>query len=596
MSTIHEQLVDDLRARSAWEAKMRLWYEMVLQGLRRKKTAQWQADLRDKLIDNAIGKLLPFYYQQVFSSPRIVNFKALSPEMEAFAEDCADYLDWDFKNDHDINETSRFQQTILITSWMMCAYGRGIVKQWWNPATQRVDIEPIHPLQLVVPWGTKRLHEADRFAHVISLTIEQYLRDSRYLAKDEVSLARISGGTSVYEGDREYREQKCNREGFTHSINKDEIILWEEYQKTAGGWLVTTISPQSPGVRIRAPFLITSKWKGTPFLPFTSFVLEYLEGGWYEPRGIAERLSNDQNYAQFLRNARADHMRFSATPLFTSEAPIGNLANQLFNPGDILGGNVKAVEFPQLPISFTLELQEVRQTAAEYIALPDASIQRPLPGTPRGTTGKSGFPTAAQVNYESALAQVQVDLSGEKFRWGMLELARKRWALVVGKNSKAVRYLTAKGQKQLPPEALSEMWEIEVAGSSEAWNKQQKLERSMMRYQTLQGNPFVNMPEVTKALLAADDPRTVDRFFNDPQQKQVEDIASRIRALFELRFQLQQSGVPADPVMLAALNQQTQQYLQALGQLNPQLAQQFMQAMVEVTAPQSQPEQVPQLA
>ena len=67
-------LLDDLRARTGWEERQRIWYEMRHNGLRRKKKLPWQADLHYPLADSIIGKLKPFYYQQVFSNEVIATF------------------------------------------------------------------------------------------------------------------------------------------------------------------------------------------------------------------------------------------------------------------------------------------------------------------------------------------------------------------------------------------------------------------------------------------------------------------------------------------------------------------------------------------
>ena len=112
MNKLHDQLTGALRDRSGWEDRARAWWMMTLTGLRRRNKAAWMADTFWPLISESIQKLTPFYYNQAFSQERFCNFSALDPNLVSAAETASQYLDWQIRQDHEIDESGEFEQSL----------------------------------------------------------------------------------------------------------------------------------------------------------------------------------------------------------------------------------------------------------------------------------------------------------------------------------------------------------------------------------------------------------------------------------------------------------------------------------------------------
>lgn len=599
----HKQILTALRERGEWEQKQRLWYALAMQGLRRKKTARWQSDMFWPLVDSAITQFIPFYYNQLYAQERLCNFTSQAQQLDAATESAADYLDWTIKQDHRLDQCNQFEREILMLIGLMLLYGRGTLKTYWNANEGRLAWEAVHPLSLIVP-RCKSLFEADNFAQVIQLTPAAYRRDRRYVQDPEL-LKRITGGrVQADQAQSQADQDAAMREGLTFSSNENTIILWENYERTPGGWTVRTYSPTAPEIQVRRPFGLLEKFRGEPFLPFITFTMEVIDGGWYAPRGLAERLAPFQQYLCRLWSEKVDSMTFWNRPLFTASGPLGNTANVTWEPGDVIPNGISAVQMPQPAISFDVEMEQTRSIAQQTIGTPDAAVPNPMKAG-----GKSSVPTATQVDFQRALASTGVDLRGRIFRLSLGELYRKNWALLLNHRSEDMAYFAANQRRVLPPEALHEHYLIEPAGSPDNWNKTAKVQRAANRLQAFQGNPMVKQDELVKDLIAADDARAVDRLFVSPQNQgasemeaegarillaeagfpvQVqpnEDHAARLRVDFGRLAMLQHLGRPVDPVAKTRLMQLVAQHFSILKQQNPMLARQIEAAVADLEQP-----------
>ena len=103
--------------------------------------------------------------------------------------------------------------------------------------------------------------------------------------------------------------------------------------------------------------------------------------------------------------------------------------------------------------------------------------------------GDSENKTATEVNYIRAISSVGVDLKGRIFRKGLGKLYQIVWALIVQKKTEEVVYFTSGDQKILPAQALVDAYRITPAGSADMWNKNQKIQRAMGRFQMFNQDP-----------------------------------------------------------------------------------------------------------
>jgi hypothetical protein len=160
------------------------------------------------------------------------------------------------------------------------------------------------------------------------------------------------------------------------------------------------------------------------------------------------------------------------------------------------------------------------------------------------------------------------------------------------------------------------MYLIEPDAQPDAWNKQQRMQRSVARFQMLKGHPNVNQEELVKTLLEDDDARLVKKLFISSGNKAAtesedeaieisalllegypaavlpgEDHATRLKILFGKLQQLALMPPPntQEELMRATVGRQRMhehigQHLQMLQQENPALAKQIVAAMKTLDA------------
>jgi hypothetical protein len=591
VKTLHERILDTLRSRLDWENRQRTWYQMRHDGLRRRRPPFPNAnDLHYPLVDGAISKIKPFYYNQIFQGERIAEFTALEQPLAPQCESAADYFNWEVRQNTD------FERKILSATDQMLLRGRGIIKVFWDPFKGKLAFSVIDPLYLIVPRRCDDLAEADYFVEVKQLTLGQYQREPRYDQSDEV-IRQITGAQSYEQHAAD--QDKAFREGLTYSTNDEEVIIWEVYQKTRGGWTVQTYSPQAPKVPLRKPFGVPYRMNGEYFIPYESFQMEVKDEGWYSPRGLSELLAPFETSLCKLWNEKHDFLTFTNQPLFTSDDPIPpNMVNFRLAPGELLPKGIRPVPMPPVPPQIDEEMQLQRATAEQYVQMPDAGL---APDELRGARGGDRSVTATQVNYQASLASTGVDLRARVFRRSLCGLYRKAWAILVQHKKGEIAYFSGQDRKILPREALVESFAIEPDGSPDSWNKQTRIQRAMARLQVFRGDPAINQDQLKKDVLTADDPRLIKSvFLGQDLAKQVDGLQQALKILLlqegypvpvteaddhlvalqiDLGWLQKQghAGEPVDPIAQQRVHRDIAQHLQFLKHQNPAAAKQIAQ-------------------
>lgn len=502
--TLHTAVLKTLSDRQNWEQRQRVWYQMRHNGLpRRHKPFKGAADLHFPLIDTAIEKLKPFYFSQVWGAPRLAEFVARDEQLAEATAAAADYLDWTLREETDLE-----LELLTAIDWMLLS-GRGILKVRWDTQSKRIVFEAVNPVFLIVPMTATTLGEADWVAHVKHLTLNQYRRDRRYTQAPEL-LRRIRGGADSSAA--QFELQKSAREGLTYSRDEDTIVVWEVYEKTEPGWIVHTYSPNASDTPLRPPFQAPYRWRGRALLPFVGFCMEVKDKGWYSPRGVAERLAAFETSLCKTWNEKHDLMSFFNRPLFTSDSPIVNTGNIRFDPGMLLPPTVRPLPMPEPPMSFDADMQMTRLVAEQAVMMPDFGVG----GLPEAQPNK----TATEVNYIQTLSSTGVDLKGRVFHKSLGEVFRLCWAIILQYQREALVYFAAESRKVLPPQALHDNYLIQPEGSSDHWNKNQRIQRAAIRFQSLRGHPNVDQEELVKDLIQADDARLIRRLVVPTNERQ----------------------------------------------------------------------------
>jgi hypothetical protein len=583
MKKLHEQVLAALADRQVWEGRQRLFYIMRHDGLpRRNKPFQGAADLHFPLIDTSIEKLKPFYFNQAFAAEHVAQFVSKQPQAKTVSQSASECLDYELK------EESDFDTVLLSVIDTMLERGRGILKQWWDAKENRLRFKSINPVFFVVADGDGDLDRADWFCEIKVISLDQYRRNENY-NQNEAFIKRISGQAKTEGGTDQAAQEKYTREGLTFSNDRNKIVLYEHYKRNKDGWTVRTWSPNAPELPVRAAFPVIYQFQGKPFQPYTDFVMEIKDAGWYAPRGVAERLAPFEASICKMWNEKHDWMSFHTKPLFERDQDsVEGTVNFRFRPGEVLPRGVRPIDSRQAPIEFDQEINSTRNIAEQSIAIPDAGV------APEATGGDNKqFATATQINFQQALASTGVDLKGGIFRIGLGKALRKSWALIVQFKGKEISYFVGEEMKSLPSEALHDLYLIKPSGSPSQWNRTERFQRAFARYQTFKGDPGIDQDNLKRDLLSADDGRLVkdllittnQRAANEERDEaeeilllvagfpveaqQGEDHQVRLQTLKGYFQAQQQLGIPIPPVALQRLQEHAAQHMELAAKEQP---------------------------
>ena len=559
----HDAILRDLTDRKDWEERQRIWYQMRHTGIpRRSKPFSGAADLHYPLADSHIGKLVPFYFAQVYSSDLLASFTARTAEAEPLTRDAAVWFDWI------LNNRSNWFEEILATVDAMLMAGHCPLKVGVSHGQLRFDA--IEPIYFVTPRTTMDLESADRWCHILQFSEDGYRGNKNYRQDDDL-IKRLKGRP-----DDTRATEKFTREGLTYG-ETEQIVLWEVYQRTPDGIVVHTLSPNCPQEEIRAPFRLGPEYGATG--GFVLFPVEHKDKGYYASRGIVERVAPFETYLCRLWNEKADAMAFLNRPIFTSENPLQNPAEIRFRPGEYVPNNLRSVPMGSPPIDIDNEMMNVRALSEYTVAMPDYGIGN--------SDKKKDTRTATEVQAIGSLMGVSIDLKARIFRRALSKAYRIAWELA-RKHLQHELQIYVRGRAQsVQPAALQAVYQIEPEGSPDGWNKEQRVQRAYQRLQLFGQSPFVNAAELTRDALAEDSPTLAARTFKDPQQAQQDALIAQARGLAEVGLNLRLQG-GADPRAAQALQAAIEQRVQALQQLNPQAVQGLQQELQQMAAQAAQ--------
>ena len=617
-----------LSDRQRWEDKQRVYYIMRHTGIRRRnKPFPTAADLHLALIDEAINKLKPFTLAQVTGQERLVTFCARRQQLQETTEAAADFFSFELKERSNL---LKVLETVVDTMWLR---GHGIVKAYVDPFNDyKLVHENVDPLFLLMSDASNDFEDADEWIHVRQITVGTFRRDRRWCANyrddngeiDPQIEAAISGGSdgqsrlqNTIERIRTQRgrdfdmiqSDKETREGVTHTTSNDTIIVWEHYVRTIGGIMVYPYCPVAMDVEIRKPYGVPYKVNGKVSCPFFSFIAEQKDDGWYSPRGVAEKIADNEIYGCKVWNAKADAITFFNTPILTGETPLQNPANYNLVPGEYIPGNVRAVSYGQPSISFDQEIMFTRSEAEQRSQMPDLGIQQS--GQPQHRGEK---PTAREISAKMSLAQVGTNHSGNLFRRNLTDLFRHDWGLCLQYKRSDLTYFISDNLQTLPPQALHDEYLILPGGSTDDWDKGQRLQKAMGRLQALGALPNTNKDELVRDVLAADDARLVKRILIPQNEKGAsesedeaqeitsmivthypapvlpgEDHATRIKVLVSFMMAQGQKSVPVDPMAKQRIQEHLVVHMKYLKQLQPQAYKQMVQQIQQMERQPMQP-------
>lgn len=519
----HAEITAAIAARSKWEDRQSLWYKMRHDGIRRaNKPWPAAADMHFPLADMVIEKLKPFYVQQLFATETIAQFTGLDSASASFQAAAAQWMD-----DH-LKQRSNFEEEIVIATDRMLERGKSVVKVYWDSDASRLQFEAVSPLHLIVPPWTSSIDKADWIVHVQVYSKEAYKRVGSFTQEPEV-IAQICGkGTS---GDRGYQQEKDLREGITHAANDTQIIVWEVCERNEDGrWQIRTYSPALKDTPLRPTFGVPYNrgifGEQNPPPPYFQLSAELKDRGFYDARGICERLAPFEQSLNKDWNTQKDYQTLTCQPTYYAKQNLGSMANVQMIPGQILPFEIAAVQYPPIPMDIERSMVGTRMVAEQSIAMPDF-------GTGNAINTKERK-TATEVQTMASVMGQSTDLRARIYRRELGRGLQMAWAILSQYGATDLKYYYLEELKELPQQAIQGKYRIEPSGSGDSWNKEKRVQQALFFFQTLKGDPFIKQDTLRRHLIETSDPRLVKQLLVDQgtaAAEQIEDQAQEITVM-----------------------------------------------------------------
>jgi len=522
-SELFRLLTEDVRARTGWEDRQRLWYEMRHGGLRRKRRLPWQADLHYPLSDSIISKLKPFYYQQIYGNELVATFVESSPMAdEKTARAVSIWFDFSLK------QKSNLESEVLTCIDHLLTSGIGFIKVSWDEPNRAVKFDAVDPIHVILPYYTTDMRSVERICHVMPMSVDAYKANSLY---DQSIIENIRGRQADGARSSTYEDTKLRREGITVGEESDQIIVWEVYERDPkkGVIYVHTFSPVAPELDVRKTFELPYQHGYVPFIPF---VMEVKDKGVYSSRGICEVVAPFESYLCKLMNEKADAITLYNRPMFRSEQDIPNSNNFRFGPATVLPVGVSPIPMPQPPISFDQEMINQRMIAEYLVAMPDFGLAQ--------QQGSKNARTATEITQIGSLMGQSTDLRARIFRLSLAMVYRQAYSILVQFGAGDLSYMFEGRFGILPEVALNIQYTVMPSGSADGVNKAVQFQKAITRMQMFSGNPNVDQVGLVRSVLEQDDPALANRLVVDNAQKSMSEAEEQ--AMENLVIE---SGIPA---------------------------------------------------
>jgi hypothetical protein len=591
-TTIIDKVTDDLKARSRWEERQPVWYKMRHTGIpRRSKPYPGAPDLHYPFADTVLEKLKPFYFKQLFASEHITELTSEVDQNEEWTEHATRRFDYELKL------RTNLQDEMLLVIDAMLAAGLAFCRQSYNPDTGRIEFLSIEPRLIIVPPGTEELNKAFRFTHVEVLSRDQYRERKRY-NQDPEFIRRIAGaGIRNPGGAGTTDEERERREGITQASSKDEIVVWNIWERQGSQWTVKTRSPVAKGEEI-APPLRNPYTHGE--LPYVDFRREIKEKGIYSSRGEVEKVAPFETYLCRLWNKKGEMLDYYALGVFTSDDEAQDGKSVTVQPGTFVPRGLRRVEMGVAPFPIDQEMNSVRMIGEQRVLMPDFGI---------GEQGGGGKRTATEIEQLANLGGVTTELRAHIFRLALRRSLAQAFQLFAQYKADSLDYIHEKRVAKMPKKAVHPKYLIDVGGTSESWNKRLEAQKVANLFAQLKGDPYTEQLELRKMLVEKTDTRWVRRLVRDPQQQanseavdetiklpavmdgsQVpvepqENHAVRAEVLWGKLQQLGAEGRPVDPVAQRGLIERLNARLAMWEQQDKQGARQWLQSKQQPAGP-----------
>ena len=547
-----KEIDDAVEARNAWAKRQRTFYAMRNGTLSRaSKPYPGAPDLHYPLGDTMIEKLKPAYIQQMYGGENMVTFVGLTNTDQEVTSSVAAWYDYLLKH------RSNYERTMFMAIDQMLEIGHTPVKVRWDSERNRLSFDQIDPLHLIIPDATQEYNEgdgADWMVHVLHMSEAQY-RANKKFKQDDDFIERIKGKGK--DEDSSKRQEKDLKEGINCSANKNEIVLWEVYNRDRETHKITveTVSRLlgDDDNAVRDPFGLTFNkgcFKTGEYFPFFKIQHEITGKRWNASRGIVE--INGPFEGSLTKNWNTIHEwgDFFAKPMFqntgTYQAPTAQ--NWKAAPGKIMPPGLVPMDMPAPPAFLREDMEMTRAIAEDRTQVPNLGQSEHLSGN-QSNTGKV---TATQINAIVGQSSQGSGMKAKVFQLGLAEghkIAYSiliQFAMIADDESGLFNYLQDETSNTIDKAHLVDNYCIIPNGSADNWNKAGEVQKWLAYYQTFLNNPHIKQDEMTKVVLEKEDARWVRRLFQDPQTSMKDQEQKQMLECIEIVYGYVPEVQPAD--------------------------------------------------
>lgn len=524
LKDIYEAVTEAIQNRQQYEERLRVCWEVRHNGVARKRDRSWQSDTPLKIADPAIDTIKPQLVQGIFTADTLATFSSMDEDVSAeLAKLAAQYF-----SDHLKRRSNFFRQFVIVVD-MELQDGKSILKIIWNDDKNRVEFHAIPSMYFIVPSGTEELEETEWACQIHRLSKRSYKRWAKQKdwPTDDEFITSLSGkgGSAIAP---QWADEKKRKEGLHYGSTKDEIIIWEYYERNADNeWEVTFLSPNKPDEPLTSAQPYPYRHGEICFIDFGA---ELKDKDYHSPRGVVEKILPEERIATQYRNLISDHAAFSGRPMYTTNGvPVGNTNNLTADPGKVFTGiNLTAIEHPEPPQILGEEMNNARQQGERLGGAGDYALSQ---------NQKSGKPrTATEIGVVAQMSSVGMDLRSRLNRDTLSRGFRQAWKLMVQYTPNDLKFFFNQQMGTLPQEALVDAYLIEPSGNPDGYSRAYETQVAQQVVNQCKGDPAYDQDEVKKYALEVIDPGLVKRLFVGTavaQKREAEDQAYDVLLLRE---------------------------------------------------------------
>jgi hypothetical protein len=560
-SDIHEAAVKAVNDRSAWEGELANAYLRRKRKIRGKKAYPGASNLVLPLCDTIVRKLTPFYTAQLTATELPAKFTFLGPKEQRGPErDMAELFGWH------VFRQGQFVACMRRVIDSMLTYRLGWLHLGWDAGEKRLVFKAKLPLYVIAPpWATD-IQESPWVVVIEHHTPEQLAEQGWCEVKNVKELKSLTGRVGEGDSQREsWEEIKRSSEGVTY--DQERVVVWHAYCRKAGKVYVESWCPQKPTLTLR---------KQTPIAidryPLVDFRYDKTEEGQLSGESIISLTEENEAYASKVWQSKSNMLAWSALPLLTRKAEVKGAGANLTNlkHGDVLDGDVQAVQFPTPPVQLDNEIAATRLVAQEHVGMPDLALNQ----------AKGGQRTATEAEMAGGLLSVATDDRARQFREDLANVYGIAWKILVAFEAGGGEFFKLDGTGgKVDLAALKQRYLIEPEGTPGTWDRGATFQKLVQLAQTVGQTNSVEQDELVRMLVEAVDPRWAKRLLRDKTRDATISLMGILDGLNALALKLDADGAPDDPVTMQAIMELTKEVLAKLAQVDPQKAQQAAQAI-----------------